>query len=266
MIIIQMIGGMGNHMFQYALYRRFIHEGKECHYEGFSTKPWYNGFDLDQIFNIIPNEVGKEEVEKLTRYQEQTWPTFNPSILEVEDTYLCGNWQNIGYFQPILKELHDEFTFKNKLDNKNKEILDEIKNTNSVSIHIRRGDYAKNAHYRNYFFDANWMNYYGQAVGYIAKNAKNKPVKFFVFSDDIEWCKQNIMIPVTYVENTMEEAWKDMKLISNCKHNITTNSTFSWWAAWLNKNPDKIVTTPKKWFLDKNIDSNLITLNSWVKI
>jgi hypothetical protein len=109
------------------------------------------------------------------------------------------------------------------------------------------------------------MNYYGAAVNYIVKNEIKRPLKFFIFSDDIDWCNKNVMISAVFVENSAADSWKDMMLMSNCKHNITANSTFSWWAAWLNTNTDKIVTTPNKWFLH-GVDSNLITLSNWIKI
>jgi hypothetical protein len=262
MIVVQMIGGLGNQMFQYALFRRLYNENENTWYEPFSRE--HNGFELDKVFNIVENPVkGIGNIQKLTRFQENTWPKFNPDILTKKDTYLCGNWQNIGYFPPE-EILRNDFKFKQELDSKNKNILEEIQKTESVSIHIRRGDYTKLSHV-NYFFQANWVNYYGIALNYISKNASKKPLKYFIFSDDINWCKSNIMIPAIFVENDKKDGWKDLMLMSNCKHNITTNSTFSWWAAWLNNNPDKIVTTPKRWFMD-NTDSNLITLKDWVKL
>ena len=261
MIVIKMVGGLGNQMFQYSIFKRFTEMGKDVYYDSLQTKE-HNGFELTKVFNITERPISSLDVIKgLKVVGETTYPRFNPSVLNYDDVYLEGNWQNIGYF-PDQKELKSEFTFKQELDDKNKEILEDIQNSNSVSIHVRKTDYGK---YIGYFFQADWMNYYGPAVNYISKNTKERPLKFFVFSDDIEWCKRNFMMSVTYVENKKVEAWKDMLLMSNCKHNITCNSTFSWWAAWLNKNENKIVITPKRWFLDKT-DSNHITLNEWIKI
>ena len=260
MIIVQMIGGLGNQMFQYALFRNLYDKYDDVWYETFAHE--HNGFEINKVFNIIEKPIPSFNItEKLTRFQENTWPRFNSEILNKKDIYLCGNWQNRGYF-PSEEILKKDFTFKQELDQKNKKILEEIQNSNSVSIHARKTDYNK---YIGYFFQADWMNYYGLAVDQIIKNTKERPLKFFIFSDDIEWCKRNFMISATFVENAGNDSWKDMLLMSNCKHNITTNSTFSWWAAWFNKNTNKNVITPKRWFLD-NTDSNLITLNEWIKI
>jgi hypothetical protein len=260
MIVVKIVGGLGNQMFQYTLYRKFSELGREAYYDSLQTKE-HNGFELDKVFNIIPKPIVSLESIHNLKVMGETFPKFNPAILLMDNIYLEGNWQNINYF-PDQNNLRKEFSFKQELDEKNRGILEEIQNSNSVSIHVRKTDYGK---YAGYIFQADWMNYYGIAVNYITKNIKERPLKFFVFSDDIEWCKKNFMIPVIFVENKKIDGWKDMLLMSNCKHNITANSTFSWWGAWLNKNENKIVTTPKRWFLD-NTDSNLITLNTWIKI
>jgi hypothetical protein len=255
-----MIGGLGNQMFQYSLFRNFLDRGENTLYEPLETSKYHNGFELNRIFNIIENPISSmDEVKPLIRFQENTWPRFNSEILNKKNTYLCGNWQNINYF-PSEELLRKDFKFKQELDSKNKGILSQILESNSVSIHIRKGDYTTMP---GYFFQADWFNYYALAINFII--SKVGPAKFFIFSDDINWAKNNMMIPATYIQNEKKDSWKDMMLMSNCKHNIIANSTFSWWAAWLNSNPRKIITTPKKWFLD-GTDSNLITLNSWIKI
>jgi len=258
-----MIGGIGNQMFQYALFRRLKNMYDDVYYESFYAKPHHNGFELENTFNIIQNPlIDKTVLDKLIRFQENTWPHFNPEILNKKDgTYLCGNWQNIGYF-PEESILRNELSFKQELDEKNKDILKEIKETNSISIHARRGDFLHDG--LNHFFP-DWFNYYGLAVSYIMKNTNKRPIKFFVFSDDIDWCKKNFMISATYVENKKNDSWKDMMLMSNCKHNIITNSTFSWWGAWLNNNLNKIVVNPKHWLLNDRATDN-IALKEWIKI
>lgn len=264
MNIVKMIGGVGNQMFQYALYKRFLEMGVDVKYDHLRTYDQHNGFVLDKIFNIVENPIeSRVETEVLlNQFQENTWPRFNPDILKKENTYLSGNWQNIGYF-PDLKKLRADFSFKLELDDKNQEILNEIEKTESVSVHIRKGDYTS-ASLVNYFFQADQMNYYGPAINYMSKNLY-KP-KFFVFSDDIEWAKKNIFTKATFITNNSGfNSWKDLKLMSSCKNNITANSTFSWWGAWLNKNPTKLITTPKQWFMD-GTDSNEITLSHWTKI
>lgn len=262
MKVVQIIGGIGNQMFQYSLFRHLYTKDIETYYEYFYAQPHHNGFVLETVFNIVQRPVTDIKIlDTLTRFQENTWPHFNPDVLNKKDTYLCGNWQNINYFGQE-DQLRKDFTFKQELDEKNKDILKEIEETNSISIHVRRGDFL---HDGLHHFFPDWLNYYGIAVAYMMKNTKQRPIKFFVFSDNIEWCKKNFMMPVTYVENKKEDSWKDLMLMSRCKHNIITNSTFSWWGAWLNNNADKIVINPKHWFLDNPATDN-IALKEWIKI
>lgn len=262
MIIIHITGGIGNQMFQYALFRNLYERNKDVYYETFFTKPHHNGFEIDKVFNIIENECKDiNSLSTLKKYGDN-WIGYDSKVFEQENTYFEGNWQNAGYF-PDHSILRKDFIFKQELDERNKETLWDIQNSNSVSIHVRRSDYLK---YGGYFFQADWMNYYGMAINYIKKNTSERPIKFFVFSDDIDWCKRNFLIPVTYVENKGNDSWKDMMLMSNCKHNITANSTFSWWASWLNRNSNKIVTTPKVWVNDKRKGYSEIPLKEWIKI
>jgi len=268
MIAVRIVGGLGNQMFQYALFRKYLEMGLDVYYEPFEARE-HNGFELENVFNIVKKRISSlEEAKKLIRYGEKNWPVFSPEILNVKEGYVEGNWQNTGYF-PNDTVLRKDFTFIKELDQKNKNILNDINNSNSVSIHVRRTDYTKMP---GYFFQADWMNYYGMAVAYLVKNTKSssfssaytKPLKFFVFSDDIAWCKRNFMINATFVENTQKDGWKDMLLMSKCKHNIIANSTFSWWGAWLNENPNKIITAPKNWVA--NVKTDLITPKEWITL
>ena len=136
--------------------------------------------------------------------------------------------------------------------------LENIKTTNSVSLHVRRGDYLnlKNIGVLD-------VDYYKQAVAYIRKNVE-KPT-FYIFSDDLDWCKKSLgfLDDCIYVDRTETEI-DDLKLMSCCQHNIIANSSFSWWGAWLNKNPKKTVIAPKSWLLNDPDSSNVI-LSDWVK-
>jgi len=145
------------------------------------------------------------------------------------------------------------------LDVRNIEILKEVCERTSVSIHIRRCDYLQTP-----FKDVSTIEYYKKAINYIEERIE-KPF-YFIFSDDIVWVKQNFDIPNSMIvdNNKAKDSWKDMYLISKCKHNINANSTFSWWGAWLNDNTEKIVITPRKFSL--LYESNDIYPESWVKI
>jgi len=267
MIIVQIMGGLGNAMFRYALFCNLFGRHNDVYCETFYDYPTkYRGsakiVDMFDVFNTALKPItDKSLLDRVTPFQENTWPAFNPEILKKENVHLCGNWQNVGYF-PDEGFLRNEFMFKRELDEKNENVLKDIQGSNSVSIHVRKTDYIEMP---GYFFQADWMNYYGMAVNHVARSVKERPLKFFVFSDDVEWCRKNLMIEATFVENNQKEGWKDMLLMSNCKHNVIANSSFSWWSAWLNKNPGKIVVTPKRWYLD-GTDSGLITLKEWIKI
>ena len=150
---------------------------------------------------------------------------------------------NVKYLNKYRQELLEKFTLREKLDAKNQAMLEKIKShKNSVSIHIRRGDYLKiNT------FNVLDINYYQEAM---AKFAGMEDLHFFVFSNDIPWVKENIKFtaPHTFVDiNDELNGYKDMWLMKHCKHNIIANSTFSWWGAWLNENSDKIVVEPLCW-------------------
>lgn len=262
MKIVKIAGGLGNQMFQYAMYKSLYNKFTDAYFETFSAGPFHNGFELNNVFNIDQNAISDRGwLDNLTTYQQNNWSGYYPEIYKKDNVHFLGTWGNANYITNEY-DLKKEFTFKQELDATNKEILKQIQESNSISIHVRRGDYAKLAYI---FFQADWMNYYSLAVNYISKNTHNKPLTFFIFSDDIDWCKKNIYVPAIYVENKGKDSWKDILLMSHCKHNIIANSTFSWWGAWLNNNPDKVVTTPKIWLLDNKINE-LIASDKLIKI
>lgn len=187
---------------------------------------------------------------------------FHPKILTLTwNKYLEGNWQSEKYFEKIKEIIRKDFTLKKLInDQQNKEIIDSIKRTDSVSVHIRRWDYI--------WSDFAWIcekPYYQQAIDYITSKIK-KPT-FFVFSEDIAWCKKNLNMGenVYFIDwNTKENSYKDMILMSYCKNNIIANSSFSRRWAWLNNNPNKIVIAPKK--RHKKLDYKDIIPNNWIRL
>ena len=194
---------------------------------------------------------------------------FNPNVLHVrQNCILDGFWQCEKYFINIKEILFEEFTFQKTISDIDlQKIQTEIQTTNSVSIHFRRGDYLSNNN-ANKSHGVCSMEYYQKAVQFIAEKV-NDPV-FFVFSDDIEWVKDNFKceFPVHYIEKSDENIHSDFQLMSLCKHNIVANSSYSWWAAWLNRNEAKLVIAPKRWFADEKNQSQAEDLipQSWIKI
>lgn len=152
---------------------------------------------------------------------------------------------------------------KEELSNTNKKISEMISSINSISIHIRRGDYASSERLQ-VIYGLCPLNYYYTAINSISKAVKNP--HFFVFSDDIGWAKQNLKIthPVKFIIGN--KALVDLCLMSQCKHHIIANSSFSWWGAWLSTNKNKIVYAPKQWFKKTKLIPHDLIPESWIRI
>ncbi len=201
------------------------------------------------------------------RILAQRFNYFDPEITHAPNNiYMIGYFQCEKYFIQHAETIRREFTFKNPPDAMNKEFINKITSTESIAIHIRRGDYinvpenAKN-------FNVCTMDYYNRAIEFIVSRITH-PV-FYVFSDDISWCKDNFRIkyPVRFADiNQNIRNAEDLRLISYCKHQIIANSSFSWWGAWLNTNPQKIVIAPRRWNNIPNYNTSDIVPEKWVKI
>jgi hypothetical protein len=156
------------------------------------------------------------------------------------------------------------FVFKN-IDQRNRLIATEMQGLNAVSIHIRRGDYVKNELYNG----ACTLDYYRKAIDAISMRIND--ARFYLFSDDEQWAQDFLKIlsiqAVVIHWNKKADSYRDMYLMSQCKHHIIANSTFSWWGAWLNKNPQKTVIAPAIWFSDapRDADKDIIP-DKWIRI
>ena len=295
MIIVKLMGGLGNQMFQYAMGRAFSLRTNtilKLDLGWFATSgsgDIHRPYDLSN-FNIIENIATVEDVNSLkacenrvcrklraitNRYVPLSWQSdiqekyfhFDPAILSIKhDAYLSGYWQSERYFADFADVLRNDFTFRKPLVAENKRLAEEMLEHNSVSIHIRRGDYvsiAKNAS----FYESCSLDYYYKGLAKISERQPDLHV--YVFSDDIEWAKQNLDVayPITFINhNHGENAFEDMRLMSLCKHNIIANSSFSWWGAWLNQSPEKIVIAPERWFAQGSNDTRDLLPGSWVKL
>lgn len=295
MVIVRLIGGLGNQMFQYAAGRRAAYVNNSClklditgydNQEGMTKREY-----LLHSFNIKEDFATLDEIQKLKglngniffryllklnkriipyykqSYVKQKYFYFDPNILKVgKNTYLEGYWPSEKYFKDIKDIIKKEFTFKDKPNSENKKIIKEIQNSLSVSIHIRRGDYVNDQKTKQYHGICG-LNYYHKAISIITKKIASP--HFFVFSDDPQWTKENIKSkqPMTFItHNFPKKDYEDLRLMSSCQHNITANSSFSWWGAWLNQNPDKIVIAPKRWFRDPTINTDDLIPKSWIRI
>jgi hypothetical protein len=261
--IIPITGGLGNQLFQYAHGRKLeIIDKKSITFDtsfftnSTSKKDTPRPFLLDR-FNINPKS-------KFSLNTENHLIKFTKKLLaKITDNYPL--YQSEKYFAPIKETILKEFTLRNPLSTQTENISNNIKlQTTSVSIHIRRGDYANNVH-TNKHHGLIDLDYYYQAVKYIKTKIKN-PL-FFIFSDDIDWVRANLKTEnCVFVSNPNIAEVEELTLMSQCSHNIIANSTFSWWGAYLNKNDDKIVIAPKQW-TRKNSSTELNILpKDWVQL
>ncbi len=295
--IVKLMGGLGNQMFQYAFSKALQNKFKEpilldlSWFEDVkkSKDTTHRPYDLD-VFNLdasfaTPKQVKKcmnEKESKIAKFfrklrkrpnpqsnkvVEKNAIEFDEQLLEYKkDAYYIGYYQSEKYFEDIRELLLKEFSPKEALDSKNQDMLDKINSHNSVSLHVRRGDYVTNPN-ANAFHGTCSLDYYKNAIEYISSKVKNP--HFYLFSDDINWVIENLKIdyPFTIVDiNNERAAYLDMELMKHCKHNIIANSSFSWWGAWLNENPDKIVIAPQKWFNNPDTNTDDLLLEDWIKI
>lgn len=298
MVIIQLSGGLGNQMFQYALGRHLaIKNNSELKLDvtGFSSDP-LREYSLD-AFNTIQTLATEEEINglkfgfhnplliftancinRLSRrffhkslikgpsLCEETVYSFMESTLDARgDMYLQGYWQSEKYFLPIRSILADEFTIPTRPDEKNAAFLEEIRNCDSVSLHVRRGDYIANPKTSSVHQCCS-IDYYTEAVKLI--RSRVSAPRFFIFSDDPDWAEANLTFGNTRIirGNEGAKSIEDLRLMSACRHNIIANSSFSWWGAWLNQNPAKTIIAPRKWFKIQQFDSNDRLPQSWLTI
>lgn len=266
MIIVQMSGGLGNQMFQYALYRQLQEQGKEVKIDDVTCYESDNARVRQlSVFGITYEKASSEELIALTdaymdvgsrirrklfgrrtsSYQEKQF-NFDKKVFELEEAYFEGCWQTEKYFADVTEQLHQEFQFKVSLTETGQQYLAQIQSTESVGIHIRRGDYLQETQSPLYGGICT-KDYYERAITYMEKQFKG--CCFFLFTNDYEWTRQNMHGERFIIVdcNSEENGYLDMLLMSKCRHNIIANSTFSWWAAWLNTNPDKQIIAPAKW-------------------
>lgn len=198
-------------------------------------------------------------------HKEKEEFSYDKEIKEIKKSLILnGYYQNETYFTDISISIREDFK-NNSKEIKDLDIFNEIQKTLSVALHIRRGDYI-NSISTNNIHGACDIKYYHEAI---KKFSHLNPV-YFVFSDDIEWCKRNLKIEnrVYYVSENAYSDYIEFLLMQNCKHFIISNSTFSWWAAWLSSNDQKIIISPNNWFKNKklnNLSKSLIP-NNWIKI
>lgn len=286
MITVNLLGGLGNQMFQYA-FGRYLSQllnqdlflNTNIYQQGKSNRK----YDLD-IFRLSECRIGdvednhyKDLVLRSNRVNiNERFFHFDELLIKMVKEHaatqpangdfnlvISGFWQSLKYFQSIVKTLKNDFEFCNSPQVHWKTLYDEIRRTNSVMINVRRGDYLQK------------LDYHGVVnIGYIEKSIAfmksrvEHPV-FYIFSDDMQWCRENIKEDTDFV--FVDETYYDKKfqfylqLMVRCKHFIISNSSFAWWSAWLAPYEDKIVIAPEKWFTNKELNTRDLLLEDWLK-
>lgn len=260
-------GGLGNQLFQYALLRCLQEHGKGVYanidvFQEKGSRPFLLPYVFKKIHlsyvssqdeKIVREKLGYDDrSRKYIEYIESTSigivkeaPKF---LLDFDFGIVKGTHQTCYFAELCREELLNDLTFTNDYDDSLEQMKEQVSACNSVSIHVRRGDYVDDIH-KDMYGGICTEDYYRHAIEYIIDNVESP--RFYVFSDDIDYVKENYVIPnaayITKDQFAKYEDWYDMFLMSQCKNNIIANSTFSWWGAWLNRNKSKVVIAPKKW-------------------
>ncbi len=292
MIIVKLMGGLGNQLFQYATGRSlalsrgvalkldlsFLEEVQEgntprhfaLHHFGITAQT-ASAWDVAQMMDGEGRHL-EAAVARLIgrlrgcRHYRERWFHFDPEVRALPDNvYLEGYWHSERYFVEHSANIRKELTVTAELMGRNRELADKLSVVNAVSVHVRRGDYVHNPT-TNAYHGVCAPEYYHRAAEVIASSVVD-PL-FVVFSDEPGWAVQHLKFrfPVCHVTDNGETPHEDLRLMSLCKHHIIANSSFSWWGAWLSANPDKIVIAPERWFNNPTINTVDLTPVGWHRI
>jgi hypothetical protein len=290
-VIVQLTGGLGNQLFQYAVARAISLRNNmdlKVDINFFKTYKWHD-YSLNP-FNILKDYISEVDINKSVYnhslykkmlvklgfkinwdesiYQERSLD-YDDKVLGIKKTtYLKGYWQSEKYFEEIADVIRKDFRITIEPSPLNDAVLKDINSVNAVALHVRRGNFVSEPDLLSFHGTCS-LEYYQKAVEYMNERVEN-PV-YFLFSNDITWCKEslNLDININYVDiNSDKTDYEDLRLMMNCKHQIIANSTFSWWGAWLNENPDKIVIAPKQWFADEAMNGQTSDLipEDWIRM
>lgn len=290
MVIVKLYGGLGNQLFQYATAYALA---KKHQTQLMADLSWFHNqkkqainrpFLLDKLgINtatanhkhlslFFPKTQLKKLQKKILRRMgqlvilyEHEVQLFKPEVKQApKHTYLNGFWQTEKYFKEYATNVISQISF-GAINTSTRQYGNNIANKNSVSLHVRRGDYISD-NQTNKIHGVCAPDYYYEAFEKLSSRVKTDVQ--YIFSDDIAWCKQHLSwLPnPAYCESNT--ATYDLFLMSKCKHNIIANSSFSWWGAWLNQNPDKIVIAPERWFANEKLQQqcNDIVPEKWQQV
>jgi len=287
MILTTLIGGLGNQMFQYAAGRSLaLATGQELvldrrHYR----RAREHGYGLD-VFKLADHPVPDKDLPPFRAQQplahffwklsgrgprqlREAGPGYDPRVAQVTGPiWLEGYFQSERYFAQHEAQIRDELAFKMPPDPENADWLSQIQDEpRAVSLHVRRGDYVQNAKFAARHGTCT-PDYYASALEEVAARMGEDPV-VFAFSDDPTWVRENLVLPAeirVVGHNGPDRNFEDLRLMSSCRHHIIANSSFSWWGAWLNPSPTKIVAAPARWYADPEFQNPDIWPANWTKL
>lgn len=295
MIAVKLKGGIGNQMFQYAVARSlaiekntwvyldpsFLYEDAKGRWtqRDYALGPFHIQYKFEKSGRI--NFLRRLNHSSTWRRWSETawWPfsfrnfneagtQFQPELFSLpRNVYLEGYFQSEKYFIKHAELIRKDFTVIEPPTGRNAEVMEQIRSCCAVSVHVRRGDYLALTS-ANSFHGTLQPHYYSAAINELGQRV-SEPKKWFVFSDDIEWAKANLLKgeQATFIDwNQGETSFEDIRLMSSCKHHIIANSSFSWWGAWLNPSPEKNVIAPARWFAQMNTDDRDIVPETWIRI
>lgn len=259
MIVVRLLGGMGNQLFQRAYGMALSARGYEVSFDKSALiEGTHREYSLEEYFDLpLKDSIGQCIYEKSLAFDVD-------KLYPADNTTLVGYWQSEKYFIEQADRLRSRFNnhwMHKPLQPLEKEVWGEIYKSNSVFMHVRRQDYVGLQH----FHGMPTLDYYREAAE-IIRSKTYKPT-FFVFSDDTAWCKENFSSDFRIVEGTNK--YEDLRLMAGCKHAVVANSSFSWWGAWIGDNQlGREVIAPKRWFAadkDKADDTDIVP-ERWLRI
>lgn len=297
MKIVCVSSGLANQMFMYAFSHYLVSKGENVYIALQARKPFDEfAFEKITIRDVFPNVhireirpwmralvklffIESKNAQRLRRllsvfgikYYHAKNFSYEPWMMESHKGWLCiyrGLWQSENYFKECAGDIRQLFTFPKLSEEKNIAIAKKMANENSVAIHLRKGiDYMRSESFGKKLCE---VDYYERAIEYIKEHVQN-PV-FYVFTDNPQWVKDNLpsfnYTLVDWNDVAGKTQFRDMQLMSYCKHNIIANSTYSWWGAWLNSNPDKIIIAPNKWCnpVVEKLRENEVVPHDWIRM
>lgn len=289
-VIARIEGGLGNQLFQYAA-ARSLADRLGCDLALDLRGLDENGdrpFQLD-LYNIRASVASPQQLQSLPDWHSSRWgrirsrfsqiapafasfPVFWPRSFAFDQrfdkilrpVYLVGYWQSEKYFTWNRERLLEDIQLVAPLPVG--PLMNEIHSTNSVALHIRRGDYVNNLAAAQ-FHGLCDMDYYQTAVS--AMKARFPDIHVFVFSDEPDWAKSNLIleVPTHFVDaNSMDKGHIDLELMRHCKHHVIANSSFSWWGSWLGESDHQVVYAPKGWFANTSTDTSDVVPERWIQL